>query len=290
MDRRIRCWAAAVALAGLAGCISLPQPKRIAVPQTARTETEHILYAPTTWQGEIRLIRPVIVTKTATLTLQPGTRVFFDMPPVEEGKDPEPWIRVLGSLVALGTPEAPIVLTSVGLRNNEFEDMITLEGAKEAHFRHVTFERGPWAVHSHDTPVDFEDCVFRANYGGARFQGGRVVIRRCRFEDNRIGVRCLNGSPVIEESVFAGNLTGIFFRQGVKAAVLRRNNFDNREYDLKLGEAQADDVDAAQNWWKAAAEGKLAERIFDGADSEGVGRVTVDPQLTVPWGTPEKKK
>ncbi|WP_025323583.1 right-handed parallel beta-helix repeat-containing protein [Deferrisoma camini] len=286
-----RWWLLGAATAvGLAACVTLPQPKTISVPATARTETRHILYAPTVWRGEVRLVRPLIVTKTATLTLLPGTRVYFDLPEPKAGEDPEPWIRVLGSLVALGTPEAPIEITSVPLRNNEFEDVISFEKAKEAHLRRVVFERGPWAVHSHFTPVEFEDCTFRNNYGGVRFQGGRVVIRGCRFEENRIGIRCLNSSPVIEENWFVGNLTGIFFRQGVTGAVLRRNNFDDREYDLKLGEAQTDDVDAGNNWWKADEKGRLADRIFDGADSEGVGRVNVEPRLPVPWGTPERKK
>ncbi len=267
----------------LAGCAGPGGPARLPLPPSIRTIPDHILYEPTTWQGDVRIVRPLIVTRTATLIIRPGTRVFFDIPEPPEGKAREPWIRVMGTLVALGTEKAPIRFASVEVRNTELDDMIQLDGAKEAHFRWCVFERGPWAVHAHETPVDLRSCTFRSNYGGLRFQGGKVVVRRCRFEGNRIGIRCLNASPVIEESWFVGNLAGIFFRQGVVNAVLRRNNFDNEEYDIKLGEGQTMDVDAGGNWWKADREGKLAERIFDRADSEGIGTVRVEPRLPAPW-------
>ncbi len=284
---RIVAGAVAVALVA-AGCAGVSPPARIRVPDGARTVDRHILYESTTWRGDVRVVRPVIVTRTATLTLLPGTRVFFDLPEPRPGERRDPWLRILGSLVALGTEERPILFASVPLRNNELDNMVDLEGAKEAHFRFCTFERGPWGVHAHETAVEFVRCTFRNNYGGLRFQGGRVVVRGCRFEGNRIGIRCLNASPVIEENEFLDNLTAIFFRQGVRGAVVRRNNFASREYDIKLGEAQTEDVEARRNWWRAAGAGRLAEVIFDGADSRGVGRVVVDPVLPQPWGRPGK--
>jgi len=285
--RRIAAGAVALALVA-AGCAGVSPPARIRVPEGARTVERHILYESTTWRGDVRVVRPVIVTRNATLTVLPGTRVFFDLPDPRPGERRDPWIRILGTLVALGTEEQPILFTSVPLRNNELDNMVDLDRAKEAHFRYCTFERGPWGVHAHETPVEFERCTFRGNYGGLRFQGGRVVVRRCRFEGNRIGIRCLNASPVIEENEFLDNLTAVFFRQGVRGAVVRRNNFASREYDIKLGEAQTEDVEARENWWRAAARGRLSEVIFDGADSQGVGRVVVDPVLPQPWGRPGK--
>jgi nitrous oxidase accessory protein NosD len=116
-----------------------------------------------------------------------------------------------------------------------------------------------------------------------------VVLRGNRFVENRIGIRCLKSSPVIEQNEFVDNLTGIFFREGVANPVLRHNNFDNREYDLKLGEAQGQDVDAAGNWWASAAKGAPEDRIFDGGDSEGIGFAATDPVLTQPWGRERKR-
>lgn len=278
-----------LAAALLAGCAGLPQTGTLAVPDSARTLEDHILYSPTTWSGAVRVTRPVIVTKTASLTLQPGTHVYFDIPEPAPNQDRRPWILVLGTLVALGSTEAPITFSAVALHQSELDDMLQFQQAKEAHFRHCIFERGPWAMHLHDTPVEIADSVFLANYGGIRFQKGSVVIRGSRFEDNRIGVRCLNGSPRLEGNTFSGNLTGIFFREGVAEAFVRRNNFDNEEYDIKLGEGQKADISAAENFWAAAAKGRLAEVIFDARDSEGLGSVRTDPVLDRPW-TPELDK
>ena len=285
--RKVLLIAAIVAL-GLAGCIGGASRSQLQIPDTARVVEGHILWAPTTWSGEVRVVRPLIVTRTASLTLQPGTRVYFDLPEPLAGEDRKPWILVQGNLMALGTAEQPIVFTSAALRHSELDDMIHVQDGKESHLRHCVFERGPWALHIHNTPVEIIDSTFRDNYGGVRFQGDKVVLRDNRFTDNRIGVRCLKGSPVIEQNEFTGNLTGIFLREGVVDPVVRHNNFDNREYDLKLGEAQARDVDAARNWWAGSAKGRPEDRIFDGGDSAGIGFVATDPVLSQPWGSEKK--
>jgi nitrous oxidase accessory protein NosD len=193
-------------------------------------------------------------------------------------------------MVAMGTAEQPIAFRSVEVRQNELDDIIQVQQAREAHFRYCVFERGPWALHIHETDADVISCVFRDNYGGVRFQGDRVVLRGNRFEWNTLGVRCLKATPVVEENAFVGNATGIFFREGVEGAVVRRNNFDNVEYDVKLGESQSADVDAAQNWWAPLKGGAPDERIYDGADAPGLGRVLVAPPLPAPWGQEAKAK
>lgn len=278
-----------VALGLLGGCSGLGKPVQLKVPELAYVADQHILWAPTTWSGDVRVVVPIIVTRTGSLTLQPGTRVFFDLPEPVPGKDPEPWILVQGTLVALGSAEKPILFTAVEQRTSELYDMINVQDAKEAHLRNCEFERGPWALHVHNTPVEVLDSTFRNNYGGVRFQGDKIVLRGNRFENNRIGMRGLKGSPVIEENVFTNNLTGLFFREGIVNPVVRNNSFDNREYDVKLGEAQTQDVDAARNWWASAAKARPGDRIFDGEDSAGLGFVATDPVLAQPWGAEAKK-
>lgn len=275
--RKTMAWAA-VLLFALSGAVQ----GETRAPTSARIVSEGLLSEPTTWAGDVIVRRSVVVTKTASLTLQPGTRVFFDLPEPPASGDYQPWLLVLGSIEALGTAEAPIVFTALGSRQNQEENMIDVQEARAANFLHCSFVKGPWGLHLHHTKASVESCLFRDNYGGLRFKGGPVVVRGSRFQGNRIGVRCLEASPVIEANAFSGNLTGIFFRQEVLGAVIRRNDFDNTEYDVKLGEFQEADLDASGNWWKAAKAGTLPERIFDGADSEGVGRVHTEPLLPAP--------
>jgi len=284
----MRAWSSCTAFALLAtlvaGCAGAPPtPTAPQVPASAGLVQDHIIYNSTTWSGDLRVDRPIVVARPATLTVSPGTRVFFDVAEPAAGAERQPWILVQGSLVALGTAEAPISFISVRAAKGDLDDMIQFQGGKEAHFRRCVFVQGPWALHIHETTVDVLDCEFRENYGGVRFQGGRVTLRGNRFTDNEIGIRCLKTTPVIEENVFLGNRTGVFFREGVAGAVLRRNAFDNREYDVKLGEGQGQDVDAAENWWKAGESGQLATRIYDADDGENLGRVTTDRPLPAPW-------
>lgn len=267
----------------LASCAAVaPAPAPVA-PPTAVPLRDYIIYSNTVWSGDLLVERPVIVARTATLTLAPGTRVYFNVPEPATDKDRKPWVLVQGALVAIGSAERPISFAPTKPTSNEWDDIIFLEGAKEAHLAFCTFAQGPWGLHIHDTPADVTRCEFRGNYGGVRFQGGRVVLRGNRFLDNQIGVRCLKASPVLEENTFSGNLTGIFFREGVTGAVLRRNNFDNREYDVKLGEGQTAGVDASGNWWSTGKDGRPGGRIYDAQKDESLGRVRVEPALAAPW-------
>jgi len=271
------------------GCLASRQVIVPVVPPTASTIKSHIIYAPTTWSGDVRIAKPIIVTKGATLKIREGTRIFFDIPEPAKGETRDPWVLVHGAVTAVGTPQNPILFTSTTLRNSaDFDDMFAIRDAKEANFQNCTFELGPWGIHIHDTPTIVYNCTFRDNFGGMRFKGNNVEIRGNSFTNNKIGIRCLMGGPVIEENTFTANLTGIFFREGIANISLKRNNFYNDEYDLKMGENQTADVDASDNWWRAMGKGKIEERIYDVNDSPGVGRVIFTPALADPWGTQDE--
>ena len=246
-----------------------------------RTVPGQTLTGRTVWEGDVRVTGPVAVPAGAVLIVRPGTRVFFDLPEPDEIEPGAPWILVEGGIRVEGTPDRPVWFTATPARVNGFENMIDVRGGPPAEFRYAVFTGGPWGIHLHDTPALVEGCVFRGNYGGVRFKGGPVTLRGNRFEGNRIGVRLWKASPVLRNNVFTGNLTGIFFREAVRRPVIKGNLFDDREYDIKLGELQVADVDATGNRWAVPGSAALPERIFDGADSEGVGRVLLEPHLFV---------
>ncbi|TLN16171.1 hypothetical protein FDZ71_06900 [bacterium] len=237
----------------------------------------------TVWSGNVQVDKNIIIPKGSSLTILPGAKIRFALPEVKPGEKTVPWLLILGDLKAEGRAEAPIGFSPEKPRVNQSENMVEAREGTSIALGWCVFENGPWAVHLHDAKADISSTVFRNNHGGLRYKGGEVSVRKSRFEGNKVGARLWFARPVFEENSFINNETGIFFREGIEQAAIRRNNFDNLDYDIKIGDFQEADIDASSNWWKASAMGELADRIFDGSDSEGVGRLVTDPVLSAPF-------
>lgn len=69
-----------------------------------------------TWQGDIYLVSDVIVPEGITLTIEPGTKLYFaEYDIAESGEDPlQTEIIVKGKVNAKSTKENPILVTSIG--------------------------------------------------------------------------------------------------------------------------------------------------------------------------------
>ncbi len=254
-------------------------PLVVPIPKTAVVWDKELIYGEVEWSGQLVVKKPVVVTKTGKLTIEAGARIYFDME--TKGKAaPHTWVLVLGEVVVEGSAQKPVELVSVKLANSGDTDIFSVQTAKKALFSYASFQRGGWAVHVHDTDTLVSNCFFSRNYGGLRFKNDGMRIEGNRFQFNKIGIRALQSKGVkITGNSFLENETGIFFREGMTGAVIRSNDFANAEYDFKLGENQREDVQAQGNWWRAAAGDSLAGKIYDGEDSEGVGRVLTDPVL-----------
>ena len=129
-----------------------------------------------------------------------------------------------------------------------------------------------------------EDCRFERNGIALRFTGGPVVIRRNRFVGNGTAVRYFESSPEVAANEFEGNATAIFVREGSPRSVVTGNNFiSSTDYHIKLGESQAADVDARDNWWGTDRREEIERLIFDREDADYLGRVRYDPPASGPW-------
>jgi parallel beta-helix repeat protein len=253
------------------------------LPKNFTTWKQKIIYGTAVWSGDILVPQPVAITKTGTLTITEGTTIYFDVPDKDYGEE-TPWLTVRGTLFIRGSEDKPVRLTSVFIHHHPNQDIVNAVAGKQLLVEHAVFERGGWGMHIHDTPAQIKSCVFHDNYGGARFKSDEIEFTGNRFERNRIGVRFLNSSEAaFSENTFSDNLTGIFFREGVKTPSIKRNDFDNYEYDIKLGENQTMNIEAGGNWWVNATRKPLDEFIYDGKDSEGVGIVYTYPLAEKPF-------
>jgi parallel beta-helix repeat protein len=124
-------------------------------------------------------------------------------------------------------------------------------------------------------------CSFKNNYGGIRFMSGPAEIRHSLFEGNHIGIRAYRGDALISENVLTGNDIGIFIREKGGGLTIKRNNlFSNTDYNIRVGDFNAEDVDARDNFWGGASP---SETIFDERKEPGIGKVIYEPNARVPF-------
>jgi parallel beta-helix repeat protein len=234
-----------------------------------------------TWVGNIVVLGTTTVTLGSTLTILPKTRVEF-----AEGSG----LAVRGKIIAAGEHDGKITFTSLRKRGPSDWDELLLDSANGSVITNSVFEYATWGIHCHFTRLLVSDSQFRKNYGGMRFMSGPVEVKHSRFEDNYIGLRSYKGKALITENVITGNEIGIFVREkGSGLTVTRNNVFANRGYNMRVGDANDEDVNARENWW---GYGNPADTIFDGRTEPDIGKVNYEPYLKEPFTTdmPEGKQ
>jgi hypothetical protein len=224
------------------------------------------------WQGNIVVKDVVNVNQGCTLTVMPNTVVEFDE---------KAGLAVYGRIHAVGVRDGKIIFTSLPKKGASDWDEILLDSANGSIISNCIFEFATWGVHSHFTRLLVSENLFRSNYGGMRFMSGPVEIKRSRFENNYIGLRSYRGNALISENDITSNEIGIFVREkGSGLTVTKNNIFANSWYNMRVGDANDEDVNALENWW---GYGNPADSIFDGKTEPEIGIVLYDPYLKEPF-------
>jgi nitrous oxidase accessory protein NosD len=227
--------------------------------------------ASTIWSGRISLPERPTVRQGATLTIRPGTVITVG---------PASGLTVYGTLLANGTKEQRIVFTAASGEAPESWDEIILENALDSQITFAEIRYATWGIHSHFTNLLVSDVNLHHNYGGMRFRSGPVLIRHTLVHDNTIGIRSYLGMGEITGSLIRDNDIGIFVREKGGSLAVHQNNFvGNRNYNIRNGDFNTEDVPAQRNWWGG---GDPGETIFDSRQEPGIGRVLYEPYLTKP--------
>jgi parallel beta-helix repeat protein len=222
-----------------------------------------------TWNNSIHIHDQVEVLSGASLTIAPGTKIFFS-----EGAG----MKISNSrIIANGEKNKRIVLTSLEKDKEKYWDEIFLEHADGSVFSYCDFEYATWAVHSHFTNLKINNAGFRKNQGGMRFRSGPIEIANSLFTENRIGIRVFRANALIRKNAIFENETGIFVREKGGGLTIRKNNiYSNTRYNIRVGDFNFEDVDARENWWGTDSPVKT---ILDGRREPGVGKVIYEPYL-----------
>ncbi|MEW6602549.1 MAG: right-handed parallel beta-helix repeat-containing protein [Nitrospirota bacterium] len=223
-----------------------------------------------TWNNLIHIRDKVDIRFGATLTIAPGTKVYFS-----KGAG----LRISGArLIASGEKEKRIAFTSFEKDTDGQWDEILLEHADGSVISYCDFEHATWGLHIHFTLLKINNSRFIGNQGGIRFRSGPVEITGSLFEGNGIGIRAFMGNAAIEKNDIYGNETGIFVREGGGGLSIRRNNiYSNTDFNIRVGDFNTEDIDARENWWNTA---DPAGTIFDARIEPGIGTVLLEPVLS----------
>ncbi|HEX9079572.1 MAG TPA: right-handed parallel beta-helix repeat-containing protein [Desulfuromonadaceae bacterium] len=222
------------------------------------------------WRGDVLVKKTVTVAAQANLTLAPRSRALFAE---------QTGLAVYGRIIAKGESGGRIFFTSSLGKAGSWNEVL-LEHADGSSFENCVFEYATWGLHSHFTRLTVRESFFRHNTGGIRFRSGPVEIGDSLFTDNEIGIRDYRGNAVIAGNAITGNGTGIFVREKGGGITVRGNDiFANRDYNLRVGDFNDEDVDARENWWGGSEPGAT---ILDGREEPGIGVVRFEPFLKKP--------
>jgi len=257
--------AALVSLGG--GCASTPPP----LPEGGGEWV---------WEGTHRITTFLEVPEGVTLRLMPGTVLQFAWDDRDGDGYGDNGLHVRGRIVAAGTEQAPVVLTSAGgePRPGDWEGLL-LDESKENLFENCTIEYARHALHTHFSSGRIIRSRLVRNIEGTRLGDSRFEISYSLIRDNESkGLNFRACANHIHHNTITGNGTGIFLFETDTQSVMEMNNVhDNEGWNFRLGDFYEGGVTLRNNWWGSADREAARQSIFEGDEPGSRGRVKISP-------------
>jgi len=312
----------AVVFFSISGCAAISSRVDVYEPGELK-EKEIGLYnimEDTVWSGRIRVTGDVYVKEGATLTIMPGTVIRFDTiePKLEEqggrnmlGLDspyfPGAEIIVRGRIIAVGTPDQPIVFTSSDKAATPgVWGAINLLGSNGNAIEFCRIYYAYNGIHNHASTAVVLNDVFSRNGTAISFKKADfnhpcyMFIEHNRIVDNKSGIAFRNSIADIAFNDISDNeFFGLWIREGTTARIgyndimgngkgiylykapptkINYNNISgNKEYNIAMAEENESDVDARYNWWGTKDAKEIAKTFFDKSSDDTLGKVTFMP-------------
>ncbi len=298
-------------VANLAVSMVMGEGSRPEPPLPIGTDESRVIKAPavidhdTVWSGEVLIEGPLLVTRAATLRIAPGTVIRFsridrDGDGVGDGE-----LRVLGRIIARGTPDLPIHFMSAESepRPGDWSYLLLFTSGEENVIEHAIFEHAFSGVQVHFSRALISDSVFRNNKEGIRFGRAELAILHNEIRKNDVGIRYhrLEGPVEIRGNLITKNGIGLFLvpsgQKSVdsstdtyipdiryyKLPLVKDNSIvDNLLYNFQLGERLSIDVPLGENWWGSNDVAQIRATVFDRERDPELGRVMILPILSIP--------
>jgi hypothetical protein len=227
-----------------------------------------------TWSGERRIAEFVEIPAGVTLRLAPGTTLRFSFADRDGDGIGDAGLHVLGRIEAVGTPAAPIVLTSAEAapQPGDWQGLVFDNSAGNV-FVECRLEYAQHALHAHFSSARLERCRLERNVEGTRLGNSSFSIERCLVRGNASkGINFFGCSNGIRHNLITGNADGVFLFETDTDSVIEANNIvGNRRYDVRLGDFYRGGKRLGANWFGTADPAAIRARVFDGEDDPGIG-------------------
>lgn len=241
----------------------------------------------TTWSGMVILKGQNVVKRGVTLTILPGTVVKFVWVDEDGDNIGDGELTCEGRLIAKGTKDKMITFTSAQekprMKDWTFVQISVNKGSEVVYCK---FEYAFSGLQVHYSTASVRNCIFTNNFEGMRFSTTDVQIEHNDFLDNYFGIRYeAHGSrTTVTKNTFRDNEQTFFPVQkcGNTVKIFDNNIVGSKNYAVKLGENQREDMDYTNNWWGTSDPKEIDESIFDKTKDGTLGLVTWKPFLKEP--------
>ncbi|MBI4651156.1 right-handed parallel beta-helix repeat-containing protein [Candidatus Desantisbacteria bacterium] len=234
----------------------------------------------TKWQGTVEINGTVTVMKGITLTVLPGTVIkFFPLTPkTDDPHELTNGIVIEGKLLAHGTIGEKIIFTSIAQTAAPGDwGKILFKYSKDNILKYCKFEYAEYAIHAHFSTGEISNCEFSNNIEGLRLGMSKFIIKNNNIFNNiSRGINFRQCANIIEYNNIFQNGTGIFlYEKNSKAKIINNNIYNNKNFNLQLGEFYQDDINIDKNWWGTIDISIINKFIYDKEDNSGLGTVKI---------------
>lgn len=231
------------------------------------------------WEGEHTIDSFLEVPSDVTLQLSPGTVLRFPFADADGDGYGDNGLHVLGSIVAIGTAEKPVVFTS-GEKEPKPGDWqgLLLDDSRGNLFEHVTLEYARHGLHTHFSEGRILRSRIVSNIEGTRLGDSEFEIAWSLIADNESkGLNFRACANHIHRNTITRNGHGIFlFETDTKSVIEKNNILDNEGYGVRLGDFYEGGLELKGNWWGTTDMNRIRSRIFAG-DEGDTRRVKIAP-------------